>query len=156
MIGFGLIGGAGASGRAGVAPGRGNGCGGGGCAASAALNNRTNGVPDMSRLYDLQKFCHAHADWLIETIEALVRIESPSDDKVAVDRCGDELAARLEAIGGRVTRFPQTARGDHLRVEFAEGPAEARRPVLSGARPVLLLGPLYNVWPVAALELMTL
>ena len=46
-------------------------------------------------------YCLANHDWLLELIEALVAIESPSDDPAAVNRCGDELAARLEAIGGR-------------------------------------------------------
>ena len=51
-------------------------------------------------------YCRANRDWLLEFIEALVAIESPSDDPVAVNRCGAELAARLESIGGKVTRVP--------------------------------------------------
>jgi glutamate carboxypeptidase len=101
----------------------------------------------MSRLYDLQNFCRANAGWLIDTIESLVRIESPSDDKAAVDRCGAELATRLEAIGGRVTRLPQATRGDHLRAEFGSP---------EGGRPVLLLGHFDTVWPLGTLERMPL
>ena len=104
----------------------------------------------MHRLYDLQNFCRANADWLIETIESLVRIESPSDDKAAVDRCGAELAARLEAIGGRVTRLPQRERGDHVRAEFHVGPAKAGPHV----RTVLLLGHFDTVWPIGTLDRM--
>ena len=100
----------------------------------------------MTQLYDLQKFCRDNAGWLIETIESLVRIESPSDDKTAVDRCGAELAARLEAIGGRVTRLPQRERGDHLRAEF--GPDAARQ--------ILLLGHFDTVWPIGTLDRMPL
>ena len=111
----------------------------------------------MSRLYDLQNFCRANASWLIETIESLVRIESPSDDKAAVDRCGAELAKRLEAIGGRVTRLPQTTRGDHLRAEF--GPPDHLRQGSGGqdgGRPVLLLGHFDTVWPLGTLDRMPL
>jgi glutamate carboxypeptidase len=97
----------------------------------------------MTRLYDLQNFCRAHADWLIETIEALVRIESPSDDKAAVDRCGAELAARLRAIGGAVTPLPQADRGDHLRAEFGRGDHQ-----------ILLLGHFDTVWPIGTLDRM--
>jgi len=97
----------------------------------------------MTRLYDLQNFCRAHADWLIETIESLVRIESPSDDKAAVDRCGAELAARLRAIGGAVTPLPQAGRGDHLRAEFGRG-----------AHQILLLGHFDTVWPIGTLDRM--
>jgi len=107
----------------------------------------------MTRLYDLQNFCRANADWLIETIESLVRIESPSDDKAAVDRCGAELAARLEAIGGRVTRLPQRERGDHLRAEFRVSPPEADGPAQAG-RHVLLLGHFDTVWPIGTLNRM--
>ena len=72
-----------------------------------------------------------------ETVETLVRLESPSTDKVAVDRCGDELARRLSALGGHVTRLEQTIRGDHLRAEF------------SGiANQVLVLGHFDTVWDV--------
>ena len=113
----------------------------------------------MTRLYDLQKFCRANAGWLVDTIESLVRIESPSDDKAAVDRCGAELAARLEAIGGRVTRLPQRDRGDHLRAEFAVGPADHLRQGSGGqeAGPhVLLLGHFDTVWPIGTLERMPL
>jgi glutamate carboxypeptidase len=119
----------------------------------------------MARLYDLQNFCRANANWLIETIESLVRIESPSDDKSAVDRCGAELAARLAAMGGRVTRLPQTTRGDHLRAEFDVGPrtrelANPRTGEPANPRTrepqVLLLGHFDTVWPVGTLERMPL
>lgn len=99
----------------------------------------------MSRLYDLQNFCRAERDWLIETTEALVRLESPTTDKAAVDRCGRDLASRLEAIGGRVARLPRPDRGDHLLAEFGCGSSQ-----------VLLLGHFDTVWPVGQLEQMPL
>jgi glutamate carboxypeptidase len=100
----------------------------------------------MLEIYHLRDFCHAHRDWLLETVEALVRIESPSDDKAAVDRCGAELSTRLEAIGARVTRLPQVERGDHVRAEFGAG----------GQTQILLLGHFDTVWPVGTLERMPL
>ena len=66
----------------------------------------------MSRLYHLLEFCRRERDWLIDTTEALVRLESPTVDKAAVDRCGAELSSRLTAAGGRVTRLPRADRGD--------------------------------------------
>src|SRR5438105_1511509 len=79
----------------------------------------------MSTIIDLRDFCQRERDWLLATIETLVRLESPTPDKAAVDRCGAELAARIGAIGGWVTRLPRTERGDHLRAEFGVGPAKA-------------------------------
>jgi len=82
---------------------------------------------------------------LIDTVETLVRLESPTTDKAAVDRCGAELASRLGAIGGRVTRLPRGERGDHLLAEFG-----------CGASQILLLGHFDTVWPVGQLERMPL
>ena len=90
-------------------------------------------------------YCIANHDWLLEFIEALVAIESPSDDPAAVNRCGSELDRRLVAIGGAVTRVPSAAAGDHLRATFG-----------SGSRQVLLLGHFDTVWPVGQLERMPL
>jgi glutamate carboxypeptidase len=93
----------------------------------------------------LLAWCQAEQAWLRDTIEALVRLESPSTDKAAVDRCGGELATRLEAMGARVTRLAQPERGDHVRAEFGDG------------RPrVLLLGHFDTVWSVGQLNRMPL
>jgi glutamate carboxypeptidase len=66
-----------------------------------------------------------------------VALESPSHDKTAVNRCGAELVARLESIGGRVTRLDGGHRGHHIRADFdGSGP------------PILLLGHFDTVWPI--------
>ena len=77
---------------------------------------------DLERLLT---WCQAELAWQVSTIEALARIESPSHDKAAVDRCGAELARRLQEIGGKVTLIPSDA-GDHVRAEFG-GAGEAAR-----------------------------
>jgi glutamate carboxypeptidase len=134
-------------GACGVAPGLGNGCGTGGgccpCVPSKAVN--ASNATSMSRLYDFRDFCRAERDWLIATTEALVRLESPTTDKAAVDRCGAELAARLEAIGGRVTQLSRPERGNHLLADFGCGTSQ-----------VLLLGHFDTVWPVGQLDRMPL
>jgi len=84
--------------------------------------------------------CEQELPWLIETIEALVRLESPTGDAAAINRCGAELERRLVELGGRVRRLPRPAAGDHLRAEFG-----------SGRRQVLILGHLDTVWPVGTL-----
>ena len=57
-------------------------------------------------------YCSAQRDWLLDFIEALVAIESPSDDPAAVNRCGVELASRLEALGGALSRAILAGRVD--------------------------------------------
>lgn len=81
-------------------------------------------------------YCEHELPRLLEMIAALVRLESPSGDAAAVDRCMAELASRLAAIDGHVTRLPGGGAGDHLRAEFG-----------SGRRQVLLLGHVDTVWP---------
>ena len=90
-------------------------------------------------------FCDAERSWAVATLEALVRAESPTTDKAAVDRCVSEAEQRLVAAGARVVRLRQAAAGDHLRAEFG-----------SGRDQVLLLGHLDTVWPVGQLLRMPL
>ncbi|HET9705396.1 MAG TPA: M20 family metallopeptidase [Vicinamibacterales bacterium] len=88
-------------------------------------------------------YCLANRDWLLDFIEALVAIESPSDDAAAVNRCAGELSSRLQAIGGSVTRVPSATAGDHVRASFG-----------SGSRQILLLGHIDTVWPIGQLATM--
>ena len=90
-------------------------------------------------------YCTSQQDWLLEFIEALVAIESPSDDPVAVNRCGAELASRLSSVGAAITRVSSSTAGDHLRASFGAGP-----------RQILLLGHFDTVWPVGQLTRMPL
>jgi glutamate carboxypeptidase len=91
----------------------------------------------------LLEFCQREQEWLLDTIAALVRAESPTDDKAAVDRCGAILSARLSALGARLTQITATTAGDHLRAEFG-----------SGSRQILLLGHFDTVWPMGQLQRM--
>jgi len=99
----------------------------------------------MTTAPELLAYCQVEEQWLLETIEALVRVESPTSDKEAVDRCGNELSARLAAIGGRVTRVGVAGAGNHVRAEFGNGVPQ-----------VLLLGHFDTVWNVGQLERMPL
>ena len=107
----------------------------------------------MNPIISLRDFCRANREWLLETTEMLVGLESPTTDKAAVDRCGSVLAARLEAMGGRVTRLPRPDRGDHLRAEF---PSTSLGAGGRGASQILLLGHFDTVWPVGQLDRMPL
>jgi glutamate carboxypeptidase len=93
----------------------------------------------------LLQYCDAHVEELLDTISALVRLESPSTDKAAVDRCGRELADRLRTIGGDVELVRTGTRGDQVTARFG-----------GDGRPVLLLGHIDTVWPVGTLEHMPL
>ncbi|MBK5297902.1 MAG: M20 family metallopeptidase [Vicinamibacteria bacterium] len=85
----------------------------------------------------------SHRDWAVALIEDLVRLESPSGDVAALNRCGGALAHHMTALGGRVTPIAAPGAGDHLRAEFGTGESQ-----------VLVLGHFDTVWPVGQLERM--
>jgi glutamate carboxypeptidase len=82
---------------------------------------------------------------IVETIRQMVEIESPSDNKQAVDKLGRWLASKFEALGGH-SKFHRVAGfGDHLQADF---PGRDRR------KPVLLLGHIDTVYPLGTLASM--
>ena len=87
-------------------------------------------------LSDVLALCSARRDWLVDTTMVLAGLESPTPDKSAVDRCGAELAARLEALGATVETLPSSTTGDHVRATFGAGQTQ-----------LLLLGHFDTVWP---------
>lgn len=99
----------------------------------------------MTTHSELFAACQRHRDWLIAAIEDLVRLESPSDDKAALDRAAGAIAARMTGLGWRTALLEQREAGHHVRAEIGEGPAQ-----------VLLLGHYDTVWPVGQLERMPL
>ena len=84
--------------------------------------------------------------WLANTLRDLVLVESPSDNKPAVDEAVRLVASLAKSIGGRVKLHRQKLFGDVLEVRF--GPARG------GRKPILLLGHLDTVWPLGTLGTM--
>jgi glutamate carboxypeptidase len=84
--------------------------------------------------------------WIAETLRKLVLVESPSDNKPAVDEAVQLTASLAEAIGGRVKLHKQKQFGDILEARF--GAARSSR------KPILLLGHLDTVWPLGTLRTM--
>jgi glutamate carboxypeptidase len=86
---------------------------------------------------------------LIAFARELVRSESPSDDKAAVDACLGIAVARARQLGGRVKIHSQRGFGNALEMRF--GP---RKLISASAKPILLLGHLDTVWPLGTLKSM--
>ena len=97
---------------------------------------------DARQLLD---YCEAHQDWLLRTIESLVSLESPTDDKAAVDRCGAKLSQTLVDLGATVSEISTATAGNHLLAELG-----------TGRRQILLLGHFDTVWPLGTLSRMPL
>lgn len=83
---------------------------------------------------------------MVETIRELVEIESPSDNKPAVDRIAALLAHKFEALGGRTKFHRSTDFGDSLQVDFGVTVSGEGAP-----EPVLLLGHYDTVYPLGTL-----
>lgn len=90
---------------------------------------------------------------LIALTRQLVQVESPSDNKAAVDRCLTVAAARGKKLGGRVKIHRNRNLGNALEIRF--GPrASIGSSAANAAKPILLLGHLDTVWPLGTLKKM--
>ena len=83
---------------------------------------------------------------IIDTIQQLVEIESPSDVKAAVDRLGTVLASRFSELGGKVKVHRAEKFGNHLEVRFG--------PRTRDEKPVLLLGHMDTVYSIGTISKM--
>ena len=98
-----------------------------------------------SELTSRLRYFQDRRDQIIQTIRQLVEVESPSDNKEAVDRLGSLLAGRFEGLGGHAKLHRTQNLGDHLQVDF---------PGKSRSKPVMLLGHLDTVYPLGTLRTM--
>jgi glutamate carboxypeptidase len=85
----------------------------------------------------------AQSDWIAATLRDLVHVESPSDNKAAVDAAMAFAAELARPLGGRIKTHKQKQFGDVLEIRF--GPAR------NTLKTVLLLGHLDTVWPLGTL-----
>jgi glutamate carboxypeptidase len=83
-----------------------------------------------------------HQYRIVNTIRELVEIESPSDNKPAVDHIAAFLASKFKVLGGRTRLHRSNDFGDSLQIDFA---GETDR------KPVLLLGHYDTVYPLGTL-----
>lgn len=80
---------------------------------------------------------------ILEDLKALVRAESPTDNKGLVDECGKAIAALVaQRLGLEPTVYPQEKRGDHLSFTLGDGPEQ-----------VLILAHFDTVWDKGRLTL---
>jgi glutamate carboxypeptidase len=85
-------------------------------------------------------------DEIVSTIRELVEIESPSDNKAAVDRIAQAVAQKFSQLGGEVGIHQAKDFGNHLQVDFDFAG--------KSTKPVLLLGHYDTVYPLGTLAAM--
>lgn len=94
----------------------------------------------------VRKTVDSESAWIRSTLRRLVEVESPSDDKAAVDEVVALTTSLAIEAGGRIKLHRQKHFGDVLEVRF--GAARGSR------KPILLLGHLDTVWPMGTLRTM--
>ena len=94
-------------------------------------------------------YFNERSDAIVSTIRELVEIESPSDNKAAVDRMAEAVAQKFSQLGGNadIRIHPAKDFGNHLQIDFDF-------PGKSAAKPVLLLGHYDTVYPLGTLAAM--
>jgi glutamate carboxypeptidase len=112
-------------------------------AKKAVPSQPSSAKPHSNDLSSHLSYFEAKKDEMVQTIRQLVEIESPTQDKQAVDRLGAMLAGRFEKLGGHSMFHRVKDFGDHLQVDFT-----GKR----GGKPVLLLGHLDTVYPAGTLR----
>ncbi len=106
--------------------------------------NKIKSLPVAPAWADRLRYFSERQGGMVETIREFVEIESPSDNKVAVDRIAALLAAKFELLGGRTHLHRSPEFGDSLQVDFAVASSANREPVL-------LLGHYDTVYPLGTL-----
>jgi len=97
-------------------------------------------------LQALLRGVEAKSEWIRTNLCNLVRQESPSEDRSAVNATGAMVELIARDLGGRIKRNKQKDFGDVIELHF--GPSRSSR------KPVLLLGHLDTVWPLGTLKTM--
>lgn len=104
-------------------------------------------TPRIAYSRELYSWLRAHERLITGILERMVRIESPSRDKAAVDRMGAMVVAEWKRRGARVSVLRQQERGNHIRAEIWRGRGQS-----SGQ--ILVLGHLDTVYPLGTLPKM--
>jgi glutamate carboxypeptidase len=100
----------------------------------------------MQTYRELVQSVNGSRSGLTHRLAELVRMESPTEDRAAINRCVALVEQWVRKIGGRPRRIRQKTAGDHLVAKFG--------PTRSKTKPVMLLGHLDTVWPIGTLSKM--
>ncbi|HMD16040.1 MAG TPA: M20 family metallopeptidase [Terriglobales bacterium] len=106
--------------------------------------SRKASTPSSAEAERRLAYFNERRDAIVSTIRDLVEIESPSDNKAAVDRIAESVAEKFSRLGGELRFHRAQDFGSHLQVNFGG----------KSAKPVLLLGHYDTVYPLGTLATM--
>ncbi len=111
----------------------------------------------MSQEFDPLSFFHAaerRQSAMLRQLKALVSLESPSENKPAVDVASQMVAGWLQGLGGKIRWHRQKRFGDLLEVRLGNAGTQSTSRRAQATKPVLLLGHVDTVWPIGTLATM--
>jgi len=85
---------------------------------------------------------------MVHLLKQITALESPTDDKKAVDACSSFVAKEFRKLGCRITTLPQKDIGDLTEIEFAPGRLK------DADDEILVLTHIDTVWPVGKIARM--
>ena len=91
------------------------------------------------------RYCETRLEGMLATIQEFVEIESPSDNKPALDHMGAFLAEKFARLGGSTRIHHAADHGNNLQIDFSSH---------QKAAPILLLGHFDTVYPLGTLSTM--
>jgi glutamate carboxypeptidase len=112
------------------------------------LRKKTSAALPQPAIAERLLYFEKHLNRIVDTVRELSEMESPSDNKQAVDRIASFLAARFEALRGRTQFHRSPIYGDSLEIDFRGIPGSENR------KPILLLGHYDTVYPLGTLSKM--
>ena len=100
---------------------------------------------------------------MLSLLKQLVEIESPSHEKIAVDRVGSLIAERCRLLGGQVKVHSNSDHGNNLEVCFSPSPpvnpisrhrkdSDRNPPAEGSEKSILLLAHMDTVFPIGTLK----
>ncbi|MGA2532042.1 MAG: M20 family metallopeptidase [Candidatus Aminicenantales bacterium] len=85
---------------------------------------------------------------MVHLLKQITALESPTDDKKAVDACSAFVAKEFRKLGCKITTLPQKEIGDLTEIEFAPGRLK------DADDEILVLAHIDTVWPVGKIARM--
>lgn len=97
---------------------------------------------------EARKYLDEKHEEVIEWMKEIVEIESPTDNREAVNEVGAWVKEKIKSLGGEIEVVPSNHpdRGDHIVARF--------KGASSNEKPILLIAHLDTVWPIGTLEKM--
>lgn len=101
-----------------------------------------------SFIANTRNYIEGHEDEIIQWLKEIVEIESPTDNRQAVNRVGQWIQDKVHALGGQIETIQSNHpnRGDHLIARWKGKDSQEK--------PLLIIAHMDTVWPIGTLKTM--